>query len=205
VGAVVGAILLGVGLLMPWRSGEDAPHDLLGASALASSDGVLLLGIAVLAVIAAFARPIADSRTRTVQVVPVALGLVAVATWWVVLQRFHVLVDAAGGVRLSNTVQPGAAVSGIGVAVLVSSCASMSLMAWRSNGVYQDVPDARVGRQTVIASVVEVIMGALGMGFGAAVAFSVLGPFGFAAMIVAAVLGGSIGLAIGHRLGSVAA
>jgi hypothetical protein len=79
---LVAAVLLFVGAFLPWAEGIDAlGHPAAYTAQMGLADGVILLVLALILAVMAGTRLLIETTSRTVQLLPLALAVVAVAMW----------------------------------------------------------------------------------------------------------------------------
>jgi hypothetical protein len=171
-------------------------------SPIGTADGVLIVIVTAIAVGLALSRSVAESRTRTLQVILAILGAAAVIIWLGSIGGERRMVVDGIRPRWDSTSGIGIGVAAVGVALLFVTGAILSLRAWRSNGILADPSDPAVTGQSIVRAAIEVGAGLLGFVVGLAAVLTVAGPYALAPMAFAAFFGAAIGMALGNRVGS---
>jgi len=197
--AVGGGIAL-LGTFLPWREGRLSSGEPVSFSAMSTADGVLLQIIAVVMVGLGMSRAVAGARSRALQAALLVLGGASALTWLNGFAAAQRPTTSLQGVAWQDPLGTGIWVTGAGVALLAAVGAILSIRAWRTVGAEPDAQDVVLTRRSVARAVVEATCGVAGMSAGLVAAVNAAGPVFLAAMAFGTILGGAVGLAVGHAL-----
>lgn len=180
-GGLAGGIIVLVGAVAPWVSGSDPRDQTLTVNAFSGAgDGMMSLLFVVLLILALTSAAVAGSRTRVVQLLPAALGIVGFLYMVVAVRDLPVTIDALQNLGVDPVVQPGIWIElgGSALAGLAGLAATARIV--RRNPVHRDqaAVNGIVDRTLVTRVVVRLVGAAVGLGIGVWLA---LGTYGTSA------------------------
>jgi len=194
----VGAVLTLVGSAISWASGE--PLDDVTFTPLVRSSGPIFVAATLVLAGLALNRSAAESRVRTMQALPAALGVILVLAWLESLR--DVASFLADGVDRGwhSTGPVGPVITGIGVATMAAAGVLLSANAWRRNGTSRDAGYKLPTRASVMRGVIEVIGGAIGAALSIAAFAPTLVAILIPVMIFVVLLGAAAGVSVARRV-----
>ena len=128
------------------------------------------------------------------------LGMLAVLIWISALGSANREIAEWERQHGSGAIGAGIWLAAIGVALLATAGALLSVRAWRANGIAADPTDVVVTRRSVFRAAIEVAGGVVGLVGGILLGLVLAGPPGLAVMAFGSMLGGAAGLAAGNRV-----
>jgi hypothetical protein len=197
---VIGGALAVAGSFMSWADGHLPGGIPVDFSPMTSPDGVILPILAASAIGLVLSEGVAESRTRTLQAALAGLGMLAVLIWISALGSANREIADWERQHGSGAIGVGIWLAAIGVALLATAGALLSVRAWRANGIAADPTDVVVTRRSIVRAAIEVTGGVVGLVAGIVLGLVLAGPPGLAIMAFGSMLGGAAGLAAGNRV-----
>jgi hypothetical protein len=199
-GAVLGAALTMLGMLLPWATGIDQHRNPVSFSPIVDADGVLFVWTAIAAAILVLSRNAAESRTRTLQASTGVVGITAVLDWITAARAGPPPVVAGEQVLWLNRLDSGVPVTALGAALLATCGVRIAVRAWRHNGTIADPLDVEVTPRSVAGGAIQGVCAVAGGLVGLYGPLIALGPYALVVMTLGALCGGGFGLSIGRTI-----
>jgi hypothetical protein len=195
-----GATLTFLGTLAPWATGTGKGSEPVSFSPITDPDGVLFVLLSIAMPVLVASRTAAESRTRTLQALPVALGLVALLNWLAALRAGTPATVDGGGVAWLHQPEPGPFIAGVGVSLLAIAGTWIGVREWQHNGTQPDPLDIVLTRRSVLNGLVQTGCAVAGFVVGLYASLAALGPRAILVMTLGGLGLAGAGMMLGERI-----